>query len=97
MIRMVQDGDSMENKLPNISEEFKNLTNLELTSEEKEFKKAFAKHFLGIASNVDDRFLQADYERITRIKENYPVMEFMNLFGRYETIEKIDIDKLFGL
>ncbi len=77
--------------------ELDKLTQINLTNEEKEFKKAFSKHFLGIHSNVDRSFLQADYDRITRIKEQYPVMEFMNLLGKFDTIQTIDLDKLFNL
>lgn len=39
--------------------------------------------------------LDGDYARIAEIRENYPVQEFMNLLGKFETIVPIDLDRLF--
>lgn len=80
-----------------ISKEIDNLSSSKLSKEEKEFKKAFNKHFMGIASNVDKTtMLGRDYDRISRIQQQYPVMEFMNLFGRFDSMQKIDIDKILS-
>ena len=78
-----------------IATELSNLKKSKLTPEEREFKKSFANHFLKLAPNVNLDQLAVDYERIAKIKEDYPVMDFMNLFGQHNSIHKIDLAKLF--
>ncbi len=98
MIQKEKDGVNMENQ-DIILQEIEKLTVSPLTDKEQEFKKSFTKYFMSGKNNsrVSMSRLEDDYARIKQIKDEYPVMDFMNLLGKFDTIQEIDLDKLFNL
>lgn len=80
-----------------ISQEFDQLIGSSIEPKDKvqeKLKKSFSKHFM---QKVDYKFLEKDYDRIARLKEQYPIQEFMNLLGNHDRVVEIDLDKMFNL
>ena len=68
-----------------IASELENLQNSNLTPQEVELKKAVLEHLIG-----------DDYDRIQRIRENYPIEAMLDLLADYRTAIPIDLKKLFA-
>ena len=61
------------------------IQNVILTPDEICLKKAILYHLL-----------EDDYDRISELKENYPVSEMLYILGVTNSAVEIDLDKLFG-
>lgn len=59
--------------------------NIILTDDEICLKKAILYHLL-----------EDDYDRISELRENYPVSEMLYILGVTNSVVEIDLNKLFG-